>query len=228
VTPQTIGGYDDVYEVHFDIREEREGVLYNYDFLWGPCSTLEGNPWGHTIIPDWDDINPLQPESVGEPPESEPTPPPPYEGEPPDCTPSADCPICLLPDPLYVGQPTRLTVIVSDQSYVREGGVLVFFVRPYGSEPKDVPDGEAPELNEFVPDERAGTGFYKEGIAYVGIDLPLQAWGDVWVGELTLIPQEGMEFAGHNALLTDACLVIPQYASGDPPQDYPFAQSQMD
>jgi hypothetical protein len=105
---------------------------------------------------------------------------------------------------------------------------LAFAARPYGSQPKDVPDGEAPELNEFVPDERAKMGFYKDGIPFVRVDVRVQSWGDVWVGELIVIPQEGMQFCIHNAAMTDACVVTPQYASGDPPQDHPLAPSQMD
>jgi hypothetical protein len=114
-----------------------------------------------------------------------------------------------VPAPLVSGEPQLVTLIVSDASYVREDGVLVFFVRPYGSEPKDVPDGEAPELNDFVPDERARTGFYQDGVAYVALDLWLRPWGDVWAAEFMVVPQPGMEFSARNATGTDGCTFAP-------------------
>ena len=92
----------------------------------------------------------------------------------------------------------------------------------------DVPDGDAPELNEFVPDERCRPGFYKDGISYVGVDVRVQSGGDVWVGELIVIPLEGMQFSMDNASFTHGCVVTPQYATGDPPQGYPLARSQLD
>ena len=58
--PVNIGGEPDIYEVHFDIRHIGEdGRLYFYDPLWGKCSNTIANPWGHTVIPQWDTVNPL-------------------------------------------------------------------------------------------------------------------------------------------------------------------------
>lgn len=58
--PVYIGGEPDIFEVHFDVRHVgRDGRLYFYDPLWGECSNTIANPWGHTVIPQWDAINPL-------------------------------------------------------------------------------------------------------------------------------------------------------------------------
>jgi hypothetical protein len=37
----------------------QDGRLYFYDPLWGACSNAVANPWGHTVIPGWDRLNPL-------------------------------------------------------------------------------------------------------------------------------------------------------------------------
>ena len=117
--------------------------------------------------------------------------------------------MCIQPEPLHAEELTLVTLVVTDPSYVRTDGSLVFFVRPYGSEPQDVPDREAPELNQFVPGERARTGFYQDGVAYVPVDLWLRPWGDVWADEFMVVPQPGMEFSARNAAGTDGCVIAP-------------------
>jgi hypothetical protein len=135
----------------------------------------------------------------------------PYEGDPPDCAPPANCPLCVVPEPLTAGVVQEVTLIVSDPSYVplHPQGELVFFVRPYGSEPRDVLDGPAPDLNQFVPDERAKTGLYQDGVAYVGLPLQLRPWGDVWAAKFMVMPRSGMEFSALNFLFTDGCVIAP-------------------
>ena len=133
----------------------------------------------------------------------------------------------MVPEPLTAGAVQQVTLIVSDSSYVplHPEGALVFFVRPYGSEPRDVPDGPAPELNQFVPDERASTGFYKDGVGYVKVELRLRPWGNVWAGKFMVIPKIGMQFSARNAQGTDGCTVEPERATGTPPSDYPVARA---
>ena len=80
-------------------------------------------------------------------------------------SPPAHCRLCVEPQTVTAGQVRKVAVSVYDESYVRSDHKLVFFVRPFGSTPTDHPDGPAPELNQFVPDERAGTGLYQEGVA---------------------------------------------------------------
>ena len=202
----------DYTEIHFGIAFLKAGEAVrigdysgdNYtvvDGLVGDCnpnppvrwrSGLEGLTWVGGLAPDPEHYLPQ-----------------PYEGVPPDCQAPANCPLCVLPHPLVVGELQRVTLLVSDPSYVRSDGSLVFFVQPYGSQPQDVPDGEAPELFQFVPDGRARAGFYKEGVAYVAVDLRLRPWGDVWAAEFNVVPQAGMGFSARNALDTDGCRIAP-------------------
>lgn len=137
--------------------------------------------------------------------------------------PSSEAALSLTPDPLYAGQPTLVTVIVEDASYVREDQTLLLFVRPYGSNPQDVADRQAPELRQFVPDPRVWGSFYKDGVAYVGIDLPLRRQEDMWTGELVVVPVVGMALSVRNAADTAGCVIDQSVVSGTPPPDYPLA-----
>jgi hypothetical protein len=88
-----------------------------------------------------------------------------------------------------------------------------------------VPDRDAPEFLNFIIAAPTLEAFYKDGVAYAGIDLPLIHQGELWVGQLSLVPIQGMALSARNAADTDGFVVDPPIVSGTPPPDYPVADS---